>query len=274
MQWSVARGQFAGVLLQLACSLAELVVLQEERIAESHPEPALKLSPAALYALLTHHQLHLQQLVETLAKETPRQRNCNERGVYLRKLLVVLDNFFKNSEIHRHFPEVEAVASLFPTFTSEACRSYVQGAAINNHPAGLRARPPLEFGFIRRNEACLDSMLENELEGLPGGLPVQPQEKKPKEVEIVFKLTQKIRTLKDRVKEKQGVKQPEGKGENSELGEKEKSGGGQTGKDEEEKGKGKEEKGKGEEEKGAVSPSKERSPLPCLLFFVRHLPIY
>jgi hypothetical protein len=70
---------------------------------------------------------------------------------------VVLDNFFKNSEIHRHFPEVYTVTALFPTFTVEACRQYVQGAAINNHPAGLRARPPIEFGFIRRNKTYLDS---------------------------------------------------------------------------------------------------------------------
>jgi hypothetical protein len=38
----------------------------------------------------------------------------------------------------------------------------------------------------------------------------QEEPKRPKEAEIVFKLTQKIRTLKDRVKEKQGEKQLEG----------------------------------------------------------------
>jgi hypothetical protein len=99
-----------------------MAVLQEERISESHSDPAVKISPNALYAVLSDHQLHLQELVESLAKEAPRQRNRNEQGVFLRKLLVVLDNFFKNSEIHRHFPDVEAVTTLFPTFTPDSCR--------------------------------------------------------------------------------------------------------------------------------------------------------
>ena len=148
----MARGQFSGILLQLVCTLVEIVVLQEERIAHSEADPALKLSPSALYTLLSDHQLHLQELVQTLAKEAPRERNRNSDGVFLRKLLMVLDNFFKNSEIQRHFPEVEAVANLFPTFTLDACRQYAQGAAINSHPAGIRAKPPIEFGFMRRSQ--------------------------------------------------------------------------------------------------------------------------
>ena len=29
-------------------------------------------------------------------EETSRQRNKNEEGIYIRKLLVIIDNFFKN----------------------------------------------------------------------------------------------------------------------------------------------------------------------------------
>lgn len=68
MQWGVARRQFSGVLLQLVCTLVEMVILQEERIAHSQVEASIKLSPSSLYALLSDHQLHLQEMVQELAK--------------------------------------------------------------------------------------------------------------------------------------------------------------------------------------------------------------
>lgn len=60
MQWGVARGNYSGVKLQLASSLVELAILQEERISESNPDPECKLSPNTLYSVLSDHQLHLR----------------------------------------------------------------------------------------------------------------------------------------------------------------------------------------------------------------------
>jgi hypothetical protein len=127
----------------------------------------LKLSPSILYGVLSDHQLHMQELVDRLSQEAPRQRNCNEQGVFLRKLLLLLDNFFSNSEIHHHFPQLEAVATLFPAFSLDARQKYAEDAAIINHPAGMRARPPVEFGFMRRNKERLDSLAGDDLENLP-----------------------------------------------------------------------------------------------------------
>jgi hypothetical protein len=56
----VARGNYAGVKLQIVSSLVELTILQEERISESHPDPTAKLSPNTLYSVLSDHQLHLR----------------------------------------------------------------------------------------------------------------------------------------------------------------------------------------------------------------------
>jgi hypothetical protein len=47
----------------MACTVVEAAVLLEERIAESHPDPAVKISPNELYCVLSDHQLHLQELV-------------------------------------------------------------------------------------------------------------------------------------------------------------------------------------------------------------------
>jgi hypothetical protein len=47
--------------------LAEKIILEEERIAEKHPESTNKISPSDLYTLIEEHQVELQELVHSLA---------------------------------------------------------------------------------------------------------------------------------------------------------------------------------------------------------------
>lgn len=60
----------------------------------------------------------------------------------MRKLLVILDNYFKNAEINKHFPEIEAITVLFPTYSLKQCKDYANKATVLNHPCGAKAKEP------------------------------------------------------------------------------------------------------------------------------------
>ena len=88
------------------------------------------------------HQLNIDQIIQKLALENTKERNKNEGGIYIRKLLVVFDNYFQNTEIHKHVPALEHISSLFPSFNRQTCRTYAQKTTVLNHPDGLRAKEP------------------------------------------------------------------------------------------------------------------------------------
>ena len=74
-------------------------------------------------------------------EETSRERNKNEEGIYIRKLLVILDNFFKNKEIQKGFDNVEAVERLLPAFNLQNCKKFTDFTVVLKHPAYTKKIP-------------------------------------------------------------------------------------------------------------------------------------
>ena len=63
------------------------------------------MSPGELYSCISEYAGTIGGGIGVLLQENRKERNMNERGIYFRKMLLVLDNYFKHEEVLRRYPD-------------------------------------------------------------------------------------------------------------------------------------------------------------------------
>jgi hypothetical protein len=145
----------------MAATLAEKMILEEEKLAEIEGKEAVE--AGELYALIKGEAEYLGEGIREIGSESTRRRNQNEAGIYLRKLLVLVDNFFKNEKVARQSSKPRSLTEIFPSFSVDSCRKYAEVASIENHPGGAKVKPVEEFAFIRKSKDILKDLVVDEV---------------------------------------------------------------------------------------------------------------
>ena len=57
------------------------------------------ISPMELYLGIEKYFDSISSSIVLLLEEARKQRNCNEKGIFFRKILLLFDNYFKNSQV-------------------------------------------------------------------------------------------------------------------------------------------------------------------------------
>ena len=139
----------SGVLLQSVSTLLEKMLTLEEGMAEKGDI----VPPSELYFSISEFVGPIGGSIALLMEETRNRRNKNEKGIYFRKVLLLLDNYFKNSEVMKRYPDTSKLEQLFPAFNEANNRLYAEKATVLDHPGGNKKQPVEEFGFIHKYQS-------------------------------------------------------------------------------------------------------------------------
>ena len=60
--------------------------------------------PGELYEAIARHAESIGVMVKSLLEESTNQRNRNQNGIFFRKILLLLDNYFKHTAALQKYP--------------------------------------------------------------------------------------------------------------------------------------------------------------------------
>ena len=64
----------------------------------------------------------------------------NEKGIYFRKVLLLLDNYFQDDAVLKRYPDTAKLQKLFPAFTAHNNSLYAEKTIVLDHPGGEKAQ--------------------------------------------------------------------------------------------------------------------------------------
>ena len=120
-------------------------------------------SPSCLYRVMKGKVGAVGERVRGLSEEVRNARNRNEVGIYFRKILLLLDNYFKSPAVLKMYPGTDRLEKIFPSFSGELCKIFSESVLILNHPNGVRTKDVEEFAFIKKNRSFILAELPEEV---------------------------------------------------------------------------------------------------------------